>query len=180
MTNNMNSAVYNFTGHFTHRGEQLRIRPATEADQEVLRLWKNESKQFFHFKETITPQMQMDWFRSFSKQTDRQMYVCTNTQNEIVSCVGFKAHPPLLDCSPVLELFNLMSLNDHYMGSGVTNAFYTQLIKHFASQGVQAVCLEVLNTNQSAQVWYLRQGHTIYGEKPGCKLMIHRIGSKAL
>jgi ribosomal protein S18 acetylase RimI-like enzyme len=177
MNTALNAAIRDFTTAFTHNDLSFLIRPAMDQDQETLRRWKNSSKQFFHFQEEITPEMQTQWFNKFRTMPDRQMYVCLDGANAIAACVGFKAHQPIGGTHNILELFNLMALNPKYSAIGLTSAFYKTLVDFFALQSIQGICLEVLNSNKNAQLWYLKQGFVKYGEKPGCQLLIHRLGS---
>lgn len=154
----MSTKRLDFSAQLTINDVSFRVRPVKSTDIETLRVWKNNNKQFFHNKDTITPEQQTAWFEQFSKDITQQLFVCEVGTNP-VACVGYREKTP-----EVVELFNLICGHPEFAGQGHMTRFYEETVNQLKGKGIVAVELEVLKHNEKAIKWYLSRGYKQVGE----------------
>lgn len=135
----------------------LRLRQATQADQDNLRQWKNSLRQFFYFKDEITPEMQANWFAKHQNRKWDVMLVVEESADgghtfTPTGCMGYR-----LTENGVLDLYNILrgqrlEGSPHSMGEAfnLMNVFLHQTYR------LPLTC-EVLAANP-ARVWYEKNG----------------------
>jgi hypothetical protein len=138
------------------REPAVRLRLATRADRETLRVWKNANKRFFFLQEDITPAQQEKWFEGYLLRPDDHQYMIEETTGGKTTTVGVLA-ARLLDDGQV-DIYNVMrgqrtEANLANMGEAM----------HVLCGAVQAgypglpVTCKVLDQNPAA-TWYERLG----------------------
>lgn len=145
--------ILDLSAWFLFNGERFLIRSAQKKDIEILRVWKNSNRGFFCHKEIITPEQQEKWFEHFSKQHDRQLFVCEKDLS-LVACVGFK----FIELPHKVELFNLICGEKRINGTGLMRVFFETLKTELSRKRVSEIELKVLKSNQKAIQWYFKQG----------------------
>lgn len=131
-------------------------RPATWADVELLRAWKNAQRHAFFHKDEIGAEAQRRWFEAFSLRTDAQMFVL-DLEARPIGCVGFR-----FVSADSVDLFNLILGAADVARRGVMSAFLQALEPGLARAGVRRVELRVLADNAPAIAFYERHGFTPY------------------
>ena len=95
----------------------LTIRSANENDLENLRQWKNEQREFFFYKDIITPEQQRAWFVKFQARNHDYMFI-VDLNSKAIGCMGIR----MLD--EVWDIYNvILGLPDYgkkgYMGQAL-------------------------------------------------------------
>lgn len=145
---------------YTEFGD-LSLRSIEKKDQENLRNWKNQNRQFFFFKDLISLVDQMKWFSEYLKRLDDYIFVVSIHMQDI-GCLGFR-----LSNGDEIDIYNVI-LGLPSMGK---KGFMSQSIRMMCSFVLQEyshpITLKVLLDNP-AYDWYVRQGfrnvsvHDIY------------------
>lgn len=146
---------FTFEGTFFHEDNLYQVRSVVESDIEELRCWKNEHRQFFHYKEIITPEQQIHWFHAFTQDPNINIFMCENKGDKI-GCVGFRR----LNLNE-FELFNLICGNKKFLNKGITKKFLQFCLECLLHQKASKISLEVLKNNFLAVEWYIKQGFEI-------------------
>jgi len=157
---------FDFQEEFDFEGETFRIRPITESDIETLRHWKNENRKFFSFQQTISPHMQKQWYQGYVSNADEVLYLLERSKdNHPVACVGYRKSS-LSPQARGAELFNLIGADPSYQGKGLIQRFFAATCKALKEKGFEHIELKVLQSNQMAQEWYLKQGFQEFHHDP--------------
>ena len=69
--------------------DKFLIRSISQQDIELLRIWKNDHRDSFFFKEIITPEMQNNWFQTYAQKNNDFMMIVLQ-DNEKIGCIGFR------------------------------------------------------------------------------------------
>ncbi len=145
----------------------LRLRQATQADQENLRTWKNALREFFFFKDEITPEMQANWFAKHQTRTWDMMLVVEESADGgetfyPTGCMGYR-----LQEDGKIDLYNILR-GTRLAGTPHTMGDAFNLMNIFLHQTYRLpLGCEVLENNP-ARKWYEKLGMeaTGHGEKP--------------
>ncbi len=72
------------------KGYGVTLRPLTHADIEMVRCWRNDPRiaRYMHFRDTITREMQEEWFRSINN--DRHAFFIVEIGDEPVGMTEYK------------------------------------------------------------------------------------------
>ena len=147
-------------GDFVFSGTICHARTVVADDIEILRVWKNDKRQYFHYQEIISPQQQQRWFATFEQDPSQQLFVCEIDQ-ELVACIGFRIKTAIR-----VELFNLICAHPAYRGQGLATQLFEFMRSQLAAKGFCEIELEVLKNNPAALSWYLKRGFRQVGEGP--------------
>ena len=145
----------------------LRLRQTTEADQENLRNWKNSLRQFFFFKDEITPEMQAKWFAKHQGRKWDVMFVAEESVDNGQSftptgCMGYR----LME-NGTIDLYNILR-GTRVQGAPHSMGDAYNLMTSWLHQTYRLpITCEVLENNPARQ-WYEKNGMqvTATGEKP--------------
>jgi RimJ/RimL family protein N-acetyltransferase len=135
----------------------ISLRTAALPDCDHLRAWKNENRQYFFFRDIISPEGQRQWFAGYLLRPDDWMFMVLEGDRSI-GCMGFRARDGEAD------VYNVILGNSADGGRGLmTGAF--RLMCSFAREelGVPVVA-QVLKTNP-ALAWYCKRGFDVVGEE---------------
>lgn len=140
----------------------IRLRQATQSDQEELRVWKNALREFFFFKDEITPEMQASWFAKHQSRKWDVMFISEESADNGLTfhptgCMGFR-----LTKNDTLDLYNVLRGTriagaPHTMG----DAFNLMNIWLHHTYRLPITC-EVLESNP-ARSWYEKNGLEVTG-----------------
>jgi RimJ/RimL family protein N-acetyltransferase len=122
-------------------------------DIELLRGWKNAHRQFFFYKEIITPEQQQAWYRRWSQEPDDHMFV-VEVENRSAGCIGTRLFQDTAD------VYNVILGDKQFGGKGIMSEalWATVAFSQFLYQRLP-VCVRVLQTNPAIG-WYERNGFT--------------------
>ena len=122
-------------------------------DQNNLRAWKNENRQFFFFKEIISETTQQEWFRQYQSREHDYMFIVLANGLEI-GCMGVRMLEATWDVYNVI-LGNTLFAKKGYMGQ----AF--QLMCSFAiAVSPIRISAQVLKDNPALS-WYTHNAFQI-------------------
>ena len=150
-------------------GRSLRARPATRADIEQLRVWKNANRRAFFHQEEITPEGQQRWFEAFCARPLEQMFLLED-EGRPLGCVGFR-----FVTDDAVDLFNLILGDPSFARGGLMSAFYAALEPALARRGVRRIELKVLADNASAIAFYEHQGFAQRPAEEGAFLAMEKV-----
>ena len=123
-------------------------------DAEVLRLWKNEHKEFFFYNKEISSQEQQDWIKSLSKRLNDYMFIISEDKIP-VGCIGSR----LLD--DYVDIYNVILGNKEYKGKHVMkNALWAVVSLCNLIYMNKSIRVSVLNNNPAIK-WYEKIGFQI-------------------
>ena len=88
-------------------GAGFRLRLAAPGDQENLRVWKNQNKQFYFHKADISPAQQVAWVEGYLARPDDHVYMVEEEDAGVWKAVGVVAARLLADENTV-DLYNIM------------------------------------------------------------------------
>jgi hypothetical protein len=138
---------------------QYVIRSLRECDIEILRLWKNEHKEYFFLKTDITKAMQNEWFRAYNHRKNDHMFVILY-KAQYIGCVGARY---LDDC---VDLYNIILGDKNYKGKHVmTNALWAVAKFSRILYKGKSIRVRVLKNNPAIN-WYNKIGFELISKAP--------------
>ena len=138
-----------------------RLRAIGAGDLEDLRTWKNRDRQYFFFREIISPEQQARWFAGYLDRPDDYMFVAEaprQPDEPPFGCMGLRLVGEYVDVYNVIRGRRLE-------GEGVRMADAFALMCSFALSFERAITLMVLKDNP-AVAWYERRGFARVEERP--------------
>lgn len=149
----------------------LTLRAADWNDQDSLRNWKNNNRQFFFNKAVILPEQQMEWFRGYGAR-ERDYVFMVEVGGRAIGCMGVR----LLEDD--WDVYNVI-LGEPAEGGKGHMSRALRLMLAFAYRTRQcAVQLKVLKANPAAG-WYEKNGFQVVAEGADYLLMRHERGAVA-
>ena len=135
---------------------KLSLRLANEGDLSNLRNWKNEQREFFYYKNEISAEQQLEWFRTHQARVDDYMFIVVAEEISI-GCMGIR----LLD--DVWDVYNVICGSADYAGKGLMSKSFQAILDYAASCKPSPITLQVLKHNPAVS-WYQKNGFTIASE----------------
>ena len=136
---------------------RLIIRSISPQDIELLRVWKNDHRDSFFFKQIITAEMQKKWFQSYSKRNDDFMMVVL-LDSEKIGCIGFRV------IKDTIDLYNVILGQKKFARRGyMANALKLVCREAMRRYPKIPIIVSVLKSNLALQ-WYLRRGFVAASE----------------
>jgi len=133
------------------------IRSISFQDIELLRIWKNDHRNSFFFKEIITPEMQENWFQSYSKRRHDFMMIGLQ-EDEKIGCIGFRL------LNDRVDVYNVILGQKKYAKMGyMANALKLVCKEAMKRYPNIPIIASVLKTNPALQ-WYYRRGFVAIDE----------------
>jgi hypothetical protein len=136
---------------FSTQRNDFRLKSITKDDLDELRIWKNENRMSFFFKEIISSEDQQKWFSNFVNREHDYMFVCL-LSNKKIGCIGFRKLDDRVDFYNIILGDSTVSKKG-YMSFGLKLAV-CEAQKRYPGLPVM---VSVLKTN-SAMGWYLKNG----------------------
>jgi ribosomal protein S18 acetylase RimI-like enzyme len=144
------------------RGSAARLRLVAEGDAELMRLWKNENKQFFFHKQEITVEQQKAWFHAYLSRPDDHNYAVEERVGSTYETVGLLACRLLEDTVDVYNVMRGRRTEPPAVSMGeALHVFCAEIARHYS---VPITC-KVLKNNPAIG-WYLRNGFAQRGDAP--------------
>ncbi len=141
----------------SQENDKFILRSISQQDIELLRVWKNDHRGSFFFKETITSEMQNTWFQSYTQTNDDFMMI-VQQDNEKIGCIGFRLIKNTVDIYNVILGRKEFSKNG-YMANAL-KIVCSEAMRRYPNKPIVA---SVLKTNPALQ-WYVRRGFVINAE----------------
>lgn len=129
----------------------LLMRSVNWDDVELLRIWKNDHREFFFHKTTITEEQQKNWFAKWFGEKNDHLFM-VECKKEKVGCIGARLF------NNTVDVYNVILGDKSFKGSGVMSEVLlaTLALCNFLYPG-KPVCVRVLKNNP-ATGWYRRNG----------------------
>jgi RimJ/RimL family protein N-acetyltransferase len=138
---------------------EVSLRTAALTDCEDLRTWKNDHRQYFFFKDVISPEGQRRWFEGYQARPDDWMFMVLDG-DQPVGCMGFRLRDGQAD------VYNVILGRPDRGGRGVM-ARGMALMCSFARQQLGCpVVARVLDTNPALD-WYRKRGFVFETKQDG-------------
>lgn len=135
----------------------LVLRIIEEKDLEHLRIWKNERRESFFFKEIITPEAQFNWFKSLQERPDDYMFV-VETSGCSIGCLGFRYVDECVD------VYNVIRARFDVGGKGVMSKALRLMCSYaLESYATSTPSAKVLRSNPALS-WYQQNGFNVVRE----------------
>ena len=133
------------------------IRSISLQDIELLRIWKNDHRDSFFFKEIITPEMQNNWFQSYSQKSHDFMMIVLQ-DNERIGCIGFRL------IRDTVDIYNVILGQKEFSKKGyMANALKLVCREAMRRYPKIPIIASVIKSNPALQ-WYFRRGFVVTAE----------------
>ena len=134
--------------------QKFTLRTIDLNDAEVLRLWKNDHKEFFFCKLEISHEDQKSWIKSLSERKDDHMFIIMHREKPI-GCIGVRLYQEFAD------IYNVILGDKEYRGKHLmTNALKSVVSLCTLIFDNKPVRVRVLRTNPAIK-WYEKIGFNI-------------------
>lgn len=140
------------------RYPDLKLVSATDADQENLRIWKNNHRTSFFYQETIQPEQQHKWFQGYLDRAEDYMFMVAEDDYPI-GCMAFRTED-----EDVIDLYNIIRGEEGRREVSMKDAMHVMLsyiIEKFPGRKIKC---DVLKDNPAVR-WYQKCGFAILEEK---------------
>jgi RimJ/RimL family protein N-acetyltransferase len=144
----------------------LTIRSANENDLENLRQWKNEQREFFFYKDIITPEQQRAWFVKFQARNHDYMFI-VDLNSKAIGCMGIR----MLD--EVWDIYNVILGLPDYGKKGYMGQALQAMLIYAQSVSQSPITLQVLKANPAVE-WYKKNGFVAIAEQADHYSLIHQ------
>ena len=135
---------------------RFNLRTIESDDTEVLRIWKNEHKEYFFYKKDITEEEQQLWFKAFSERQDDHMFVIEDNLKPI-GCIGVRLH------NNIVDVYNVILGDKKYKGMHVmTTALWAVVCFSNLIYKGKPASVRVLQSNPAIK-WYEKIGFNLIG-----------------
>ena len=135
---------------------EVSLRSIGAADQELLRVWRNATRDAFFYRETIEASEQARWFSQYLLKTDDFLFMVEHKQTPF-GCLGLRWKEDKWDVYNVIRRTRNEETRGK-MGSALRAAISFVLTRQLAP--VQAIVL----ASNPAVSWYLSQGFKMQAE----------------
>lgn len=150
----MNKKITIMCGDFP----DLKLVSVSDADQERLRIWKNNHRTSFFYQEIIQPQQQSRWFQGYQSREGDYMFMVEESCHPI-GCMAFRTEE-----ENTIDLYNIIRGEDGSHKVSMRNAMHVMLAyirERFPDSKIKC---DVLRDNPAVK-WYQKCGFAILEEK---------------
>ena len=132
------------------------LQSIQENDLENLRIWKNNHRASFFYKDIISPEQQLIWYQNYLKRETDYMFVLKDLSGNPVGCLGFR----VLDNN--IDLYNIIRGDKSAFHVSMKDAMHVMLnyIKEIYNFPIKC---DVLKDNPAVN-WYQKCGFVISQE----------------
>ncbi|RMF96805.1 MAG: GNAT family N-acetyltransferase [Candidatus Schekmanbacteria bacterium] len=145
--------------------DDLLLKEIEYCDSENLRRWKNENREAFFYKETITAEMQKIWMDRYFKDSDNFMFI-VRYKGTSIGVMGFKI------VSEGAEIYNVILGKKEFGGQGIMGRAIRLMNGFILGMDINYIFLRVLSSNDKAIEWYKKNGFVDKGGKENYRLMV--------
>lgn len=133
---------------------QYLLRTIGNCDLEILRMWKNEHKEYFFYKVDITQEEQLIWFTNLNERMHDYMFIIED-QGMGIGCIGARKDQECID------IYNVILGDKNYKGQHImTNALWAVVAFCNLIFRENPVRVRVLRNNPAIK-WYEKIGFDI-------------------
>ena len=136
----------------------LRMVSASDADQENLRIWKNNNRTSFFYQEIIQPEQQSKWFEGYQDREDDYMFM-VEEDGYPVGCMAFR-----VEDEETVDLYNIIRGEDRDRKISMRNAMHVMLTYIREKFPDRKIKCDVLKDNPAVK-WCQKCGFAILEEK---------------
>ncbi|MCI9142175.1 MAG: GNAT family N-acetyltransferase [Lachnospiraceae bacterium] len=136
----------------------LRLLSALDADQEKLRIWKNNHRSSFFYQENIQPDQQLKWFQGYLNRADDYMFMVEEDGYRI-GCMAFRAED-----EDIIDLYNIIRGEAGEGKVTMRDAMCVMLAYIKTAFPERRIKCDVLKDNPAVK-WYQKCGFSILEEK---------------
>ena len=145
---------------------KINIKPINKSHLSKLRLWKNQSKNYFFHKELITVKDQTEWYNLFKNRKNDFMFVVTKN-NSLVGCMGIR----LINAE--WDVYNVILGDFKYSKKGIMSIAFIKMLDFALSVKKTRISLKVLKNNPAIN-WYEKQNFEITNSNKDFYTMIYK------
>lgn len=134
----------------------LRIRSITQNDAEDLRVWKNNNRNSFFYKQEILPEEQAKWYHNYLLREDDYIFIVEVLNNdtwEKIGCLGFRV------VEGTIDLYNVIRGRITEARSSMREAMHI-LLAYISARYSYPIKCDVLVDNPAVE-WYNKCGFSI-------------------
>lgn len=135
----------------------LELKSIDEKDIDVIRIWKNEHREYFFLKDIISEEKQRKWFESYIYR-ENDYILKINLNGKAVGCIGFR----LLD--PTIDIYNVILGVKEIQGKGVMSDAIKMLCYFLKEKYNKDITAKVLINNPAID-WYKKNGFIIADQR---------------
>lgn len=135
--------------------EHQHLRPIDETDLEYLRLWKNEHRHRFFYRQYISSAEQNAWYSAYKERMNDHLFMVVATNRDIVGCMGIRWKSK----TQSWDVYNVIRGSCQYKGSGIMSLGLCELIRFALHRQEAPIELVVLKDNPAVR-WYEKNGFT--------------------
>lgn len=137
---------------------ELRLVSASDADQENLRIWKNNHRTSFFYQEVIQPEQQSKWFEGYKDRADDYMFM-VEEDGHLIGCMAFR-----VEDEKNIDLYNIIRGEEGNRKVSMRNAMHVMLTYIREKFPDWQIKCDVLKDNPAVK-WYQKCGFAILEEK---------------
>ncbi len=135
---------------------RTRLRSVTQHDMEDLRIWKNRNRTSFFYKQEISPEAQLEWYKGYARREEDHILmveVKVGDTWEKIGCLGFRVVEGNMD------LYNIIRGRRTAVRSSMREAMHI-LLAYISARYSYPIKCDVLVDNPAVE-WYNKCGFSI-------------------
>jgi len=136
-----------------HSDSSVELRTIGESDQPTLLAWKNQSRQYFFFKELISESAQREWFGQYLARDDDYMFV-VRVKGDSIGCMGIRL------ITDTWDVYNVILGDLRFAKKGYMYQALHTMCRWAVGQYPVRISAKVLKDNPAID-WYSRNGFRI-------------------
>lgn len=129
---------------------RIELKPIDENDIEKIRVWKNDHRNLFFFKDMITPEDQKKWYAGYLTRENDIIFIISYKGNKI-GCIAFR------NLEDYIDIYNVILGEKQYGKKGLMGDALKILCNYLADKYNKEISLKVLSENP-AKFWYEKNG----------------------
>lgn len=153
---------------YSKKDPEMRLRSTEQTDIELLRVWKNKNRSSFFYKEVISAEQQIAWFRQYLTREDDDIFIVEIMELgrwKRIGCIGCRK------AGEVIDLYNVMRGEKTERRSSMREAMEL-LLDYLARRYDCPVKCDVLIDNPAVE-WYNRCGFAVKEQIDGYYVMAY-------
>lgn len=127
------------------------IRLINEDDLPQLRQWKNAHKEAFFYKDEISEEQQIEWFREYQTRPDDHMFMVLSGDGCPIGCIGVR----LVEGS--WDVYNVILGVPEKRENGLMSLSLKDIVRFATNRSKSRVTTKVLKDNPAID-WYIWNG----------------------
>lgn len=128
--------------------DNIILRTVEKRDLYLLRLWKNNNRNYFFYRDIISPEQQLEWFKNYLKRSEDYILIIV-FKRRLIGCLGFR----LLENNEI-DIYNVILGKKEFGGMGIMSKSLKLLCSYIIDNFHKDISLKVLLNNYEAIKWY--------------------------